>query len=130
MTRLYDFTLSGNAHKVRNQLSLLGVEHERVPVDLVGGEQRSREFLALNPFGQVPVLVDDDIVLRDSSAILVYLARKYGRGDWLPVDAEGEARVQEWLAVATDAVANGPAFARLIASSAAWGLKPQGPRLL
>ena len=114
MIRLYDFELSGNAHKVRNQLSLLGLAYERVVVDLVTGEQREPEFLALNPFGKVPVLVDGDVVLRDSSAILVYLGRKYGRGEWLPVDAEGEARVQEWLAIATDEVANGPGFARLI----------------
>jgi glutathione S-transferase len=110
--RLYDFHLSGNAHKVRNQLSLLGVAHDLVNVELVEGEQRSPVFLGLNPFGQVPVL--GDVVLRDSSAILVYLGRKYGRGEWLPVDAEGEARVQEWLATATNEVAQGPAFARLI----------------
>jgi len=114
MIRLYDFHLSGNAHKVRNQLSLLAVPHERVNVDLLAGEQRQPEFLALNPFGKVPVLVDGDVVLRDSSAILVYLGRKYGRGEWLPVDALGEARVQEWLAIASNEVANGPGFARLI----------------
>jgi len=114
MIRLYDFPLSGNAHKVRNLLSLLGVEHELVPVDLLAGEQRSPEFLALNPFGHVPVLKDGDVVVRDSSAILVYLGRKYGRGQWLPIDAEGEARVQEWLAVATNEVAQGPGFARLV----------------
>ena len=114
MIQLYDFYLSGNAHKVRNQLSLLGIEHERKTVDLVAGEQRGEELLALNPFGKVPVLVDDDVVVRDSSAILVYLGRKYGQGHWLPVDAEGEARVQEWLAVASDEVAHGPGLARLI----------------
>jgi len=112
--RLYDFHLSGNAHKVRNQLGLLGIAHELVNVELTEGEQRSPEFEALNPFGQVPVLVDGDVVLRDSSAILVYLGRKFGRGEWLPVDAEGEARVQEWLATATGEVAKGPGFARLI----------------
>lgn len=114
MIRLYDFTLSGNAHKARNLLSLLGAPHELVPVDLRAGEHKLPEFLARNPFGQVPVLVDGDTVVRDSSAILVYLGRKLGGGDWLPVDAEGEARVQEWLATASTAVANGPAFARLI----------------
>jgi len=114
MIRLYDFELSGNAHKVRNQLSLLALRYERVAVDLVAGEQREPEFLAVNPFGKVPALVDDDVVLRDSSAILVYLGRKYGRGEWLPVDAEREAQVQEWLAIATDEVANGPGLARLI----------------
>ena len=114
MIHLYDFPLSGNAHKVRNLLSLLGVAHEIVPVDLLAGEQRSPEFRALNPFGHVPVLRDGDVVVRDSSAILVYLGRKYGRGQWLPVDAVGEARVQEWLSVASNEVAHGPGFARLI----------------
>ena len=114
MIRFFDFTLSGNAHKVRNLLALIGVDYELHPVDLAAGEQRSPEFLERNPFGHVPVLVDDAVVVRDSSAILVYLGRKYGRGYWLPVDAEGEARVQEWLAVATHEVANGPGFARLI----------------
>ena len=121
MIHLYDFHLSGNAHKVRNQLSLLAVEHERQTVDLVAGEQRDPTFLALNPFGKLPVLVDGDVVLRDSAAILVYLGRKYGRGEWLPVDAEGEARVQEWLAISTDEVANGPGFARLISVFGAEG---------
>jgi glutathione S-transferase len=114
MIHLYDFHLSGNAHKVRNLLGLLGVECERHDVDLLAGEHKQPGFLALNPFGQVPVLVDGDTVVRDSAAILVYLGRKYGRGQWLPVDAEGEARVQEWLAVAAGPVATGPGLARLI----------------
>lgn len=114
MVRLYDYYLSGNAHKIRNLLSLLAIEHELIPVDLGAGEQQQPEFLALNPFGQVPVLVDGDHVIRDSSAILVYLARKFGQGDWLPVDAEGEAAVQEWLATASTVVEDGPSFARLI----------------
>ena len=112
--QLYDFYLSGNSHKVRNLLSLLGVEHELIDVDLLAGEQRSQKFLALNPFAQVPVLVDGDVVVRDSSAILVYLGRRFGHGEWLPLDAEGESKVQEWLATASTDVANGPAFARLI----------------
>jgi glutathione S-transferase len=114
MTRLYDFELSGNAHKVRNLLSLLGVPHELVPVALGEGEHKEPAYLARNPFGQVPVLVDGDSVIRDSSAILVYLGRKFGGGEWLPVDAEGEARVQEWLATASTHIADGPAHARLI----------------
>ena len=114
MIHLYDFELSGNAHKARNLLSLLRLEHELIPVDLGGGQHHSAEFLGLNPFAQVPVLVDGEEVIRDSSAILVYLARKFGRGDWLPVDAVGEAHVQEWLATAATAVADGPEFARLI----------------
>jgi len=114
MIHLYDFHLSENAHKVRNMLSLLDVGYERVRVDLLAGKQRRAEFTEMNPFGHVPVLVDDGVVIRDSSAILVYLGRKYGRGRWLPVDALGEARVAEWLATATSEVSEGPARARLI----------------
>ncbi len=114
MIQLYDYHLSGNAHKVRNMLSLLAVDYERLSVDLLAGGQRRAEFTELNPFGHVPVLVDDGIVIRDSSAILVYLGRKYGRGRWLPVDALGEARVAEWLATATSDVSEGPGRARLI----------------
>lgn len=114
MLRLYDFTLSGNAHKVRNFLSILNLDYERVHVDLLSGDQREAGYRELNPFGKVPVLVDGNDVIRDSSAILVYLGRKYGRGSWLPVDALGEARVAEWLAAATSEVALGPGRARLI----------------
>jgi glutathione S-transferase len=114
MIRLYDFHLSGNAHKVRNMLSILGIAYDRIQVDLLAGEQRRADYLEMNPFGKVPLLIDGDDVVRDSSAILVYLGRKYGRGGWLPVDALGEARVAEWLATATSDVAEGPGRARLI----------------
>lgn len=114
MIRLYDFNLSGNAHKARNLLSLLGVPHQRVPVDLLASEQKQPAYLDLNPFGQVPVLSDGEVVLRDSSAILVYLGRKYGGSQWLPVDAVGEARVQEWLATASTEIAGSVGLARLI----------------
>ncbi len=56
-------------------LSLLGLEHELVPVNLQVGEHKSSAFLKLNPLGQVPILLDgNDVVMRDSQAILVYLA--------------------------------------------------------
>lgn len=71
-------------------------------------------FLALNPFGQVPVLDDDGTIIADSNAIMVYVARKLGRTDWLPSDALGEAAVQRWLSVAAGEIAYGPAAARLV----------------
>lgn len=114
MLHLYDFQLSGNAHKVRNMLSILNLDYERIAVDLLAGDQRRVDFKAMNPFARVPVLVDGNAVIRDSSAILVYLGRKYGRGRWLPVDALGEARVAEWLAAASTDLADGPGRARLI----------------
>lgn len=113
MITLYDFPLSGNAHKVRLLLSLLNIEYERKEVALAEGEQRSDAFLALNPFHHVPVLVDGDLVIRDSSAILTYIARKYAP-EWAPSDARSSARIQEWLAVATKEVSEGPGAARLV----------------
>jgi glutathione S-transferase len=82
--------------------------------DLMAGAHRQPAFLALTPFGQVPVLEDEDVVIADSNAILVYLAKKAGRSDWLPEDAQGAAAVQRWLSVAAGELAYGPAAARLV----------------
>lgn len=112
--KLYDLPLSGHAHRARLFLSLVGVPYETVPVDLRGGEHKAPAFLKLNPFGQVPVLDDDGTIVPDSNAILVYVAKKLGRTDWLPEDPEGAARVQRWLSVAAGQIAFGPAAARLV----------------
>ncbi|GAA4257312.1 glutathione S-transferase family protein [Azospirillum formosense] len=112
--KLYHHPLSGHAHRARLFVSLLGLPHELVEVDLKAGAHKTPEFLALNPFGQVPVLEDDGVVVSDSTAILVYLAKKAGRSDWLPEDAQGAAAVQRWLSVAAGEVAYGPAAARLV----------------
>ncbi len=112
--KLYHHPLSGHAHRARLFVSLLGLPHELVEVDLKAGAHKAPEFLKLNPFGQVPVLDDDGVVVADSNAILVYLAKKAGRGDWLPEDPAGAAAVQRWLSVAAGEVAYGPAAARLI----------------
>lgn len=112
--KLYHFPLSGHAHRVQLMLSLLGLPVEVVFVDLAKGEQKQADFLAINAFGQVPVIDDDGMVLADSNAILVYLASKYGKGHWLPTDPDGAARVQRWLSVAAGPLHAGPAAARLI----------------
>lgn len=111
---LYHFPLSGHSHRARLFLSLLGVPHRLVEVDLRGGEHKRLEFLRLNAFGQVPVLVHDGHAIADSNAILVYLAKTYGRTDWLPEDPVGAAAVQRWLSFAAGPLAHGPATARLI----------------
>jgi glutathione S-transferase len=114
MIRLYDIERSGNCYKARLLLALLGLEHRLVPVDLPAGEHKKPEFLAINPMGQVPVLIDDGLTLRDSQAILVYLARRYGGDGWLPTEAEGLARVMQWLSLAANELLNGAALARAI----------------
>lgn len=112
--KLYHLPLSGHAHRAVLFASLLGLAPELVEVDLAAGEHRTPAFLALNPFGQVPVLEDAGVIVADSNAILVYLAKKLGRTDWLPEDPAGTAAVQRWLSVAAGELAYGPAAARLI----------------
>ncbi|MDD1509870.1 glutathione S-transferase family protein [Pseudomonas sp. CNPSo 3701] len=112
--KIHHVPLSGHAHRAVLFASLLGLKPELVEVDLAGGANKQPEFLALNPFGQVPVLEDDGVVVADSNAILVYLAKKTGRTDWLPEDPAGAAAVQRWLSVAAGELAYGPCAARLI----------------
>lgn len=112
---LHGFPLSGHSHRVQLALSLMGLPHQVVQVDLKNGAHKSPEFLQLNPFGQVPVLDDGGTTLFDSNAILVYLATKYDADHrWLPRDPKGQADVQAWLSVAAGQIAFGPAAARLI----------------
>ncbi len=113
MIKLYDVELSGNCHKVRLMLSLLGLEYELVPIALNKGEHKTEEFLKLNPLGQVPVITDDNVVIRDAQAILVYLARGYGGEDWLPAEAEPMSKVIQWLSFAANEIQHGVAAVRL-----------------
>jgi glutathione S-transferase len=76
--KLYYFP-SPNPQKVRFAMNELGLECETVAVDLTKGEQRKAEFLALNPFGRLPVLTDGDLTLWESHAIISYLGDKTGR---------------------------------------------------
>ncbi len=112
--KLYHHPLSGHSHRVRLFLSLLNVPHELVLVDLAKGAHKAPDFLKLNPFGQVPVLDDNGTIVTDSVAILVYLAKKLNRSDWLPEEPLAAAKVQKWLSVAAGEIAYGPAAARLI----------------
>lgn len=110
--KLFAHELSGNCYKVKLLLSLLGLEHEIVNVDLMKGEHKSPEFLKINPFGQVPVLVDKERVFQDSQAILVYLARKYGDENWLPNDAESLSRIVRWLSITAGEISQSLGLAR------------------
>ena len=113
MMTLYEFALSGNSHKIRLMLSLLGLDYRSVIVNGSERQQKSVDFLSMNPFGQVPVLTDDDVIVRDSQAILVYLARKYGNEQWLPNEATALAEVATWLSTAANEVSMGPNRLRL-----------------
>ncbi len=92
--KLYYFP-SPNPQKVKFAMLELGLECEMVPVDLTRREQRKPEFLALNPFGRVPVLVDGDLTLWESHAILAYLGDKTGK-KW-PTSVAGRADALRWM---------------------------------
>lgn len=112
--KLYRMALSGHCHRVELFLSLLGRPVELVNVDLAGGEHKGPAFLALNAFGQVPVIQDGEVTLADSNAILIYLEGRYAPGQWLPREPRQAAEVQRWLSVAAGPLAFGPAAARVI----------------
>lgn len=111
--KLYHHPLSGHAHRAHLFLSLAGIPHEIVPIDLSIKEQKSDWFLALNAFGEIPVLDDNGVIVADSTAIMIYAARRIGPSHWLPEDPAQEAEVQRWLAVAAGKIAFGPAAARV-----------------
>jgi len=118
MLTLYEFGLSGNCHKVRLLLSLLGLQYQSKLLNSIEREHQTEHFLGLNPFGQVPVLMDGDshadaLVMRDSQAILVYLARTYGAEEWFPQDPTKAADIIAWLSTAANEVARGPNAMRL-----------------
>ncbi|MFC7049653.1 glutathione S-transferase family protein [Emcibacter nanhaiensis] len=112
MYKLYDLSLSGHCHRARLFLNLLGLDYEAVPVDLLSGEHLQEAHLKRNPFGKVPVLDDDGYLVRESNAILVYLALKHKARDWYPTDdAKAAAEIQQWLNVAASELLQGPAKA-------------------
>jgi len=98
MIKLYDYELSGSCYKVRLLLHFLHVQYETIPVDFVEGEHKRERFLTLNPFGELPVLQDGDLVLRDAQAILTYLALKHDPSNlWYPDDPNKRGLISQWL---------------------------------
>jgi len=112
--KLYDLDLSGNCYKIRLFASFINAPLTVVPVNLVDREHKESKFLDLNPWGEIPLLEDDGITIRDSQAILVYLANKYGGEAWWPSEAHLQAEVVQWLSVAANEIQHGPNTARLI----------------
>lgn len=113
MIELYEFALSGNCHKVRLMLSFVGLSYKSIIVNGSARDHKSREFLAMNPLGQLPVINDEGVVIRDSQAILIYLAHRYGGEAWWPKDSGTLAKITAWLFTASNEVARGPNALRL-----------------
>ena len=112
--KLYDLEPSGNCYKVRLFCALAKIPIDLIPVDFMAGEHKTAEFLAMNPLGELPILDDEGYILRDSQAILVYLASKYGGEAWLSKDPAHAAKVMQWLSTAANNVQHGPGDARLV----------------
>lgn len=111
--RLHGVPLSGHAHKVEMLLRLLDLPFDYVEAGR--DERQSDAFARLNPLRQIPVLEDGEVVLADSNAILVYLARRYDSdGPWLPADPLAAAQVQRWLSISAGEIKFGPANARAV----------------
>ena len=93
--RLYDYDASANCYKARLLLAHLGLEYERVPIDIFGGDTLTDAYAAKNPARATPVLeTDDGRYLQESNAILWYLAEGT---DFLPDDPFDRAHVLKWL---------------------------------
>jgi len=93
--KIYGDRISGNCLKVQYTADFLGIDYDWMDTDILAGESRTADYLALNPAGQVPMLVlDDGRALAQSNAIISYLARD---SILLPEDAFERAKVDEWL---------------------------------
>ena len=111
--KLYRHPISGHCHRVELFLSLLNLPVELVHIDLANKAHKTPAFLAMNPFGLIPLIQDGSTTLADANAILVYLAQQYAPNSWLPQDPIQAAQVQGWLSVAAGLLAFGPAAARV-----------------
>lgn len=95
--KLYVHPFSPNARRARMAARLTKTPVEEVVVDLSKGEHKKPEYLALNPNGKVPTLVDGDLSLWESNTISRYLCLKAGNADLWPTDAAGQAQVSRWM---------------------------------
>lgn len=114
--KLYMTESSGNAYKPRLLLEMLKVPYEKVMVDTRNKEHKQAPYLSINPRGQVPALDDEGRVFWDSTACLVYVARKHGGERWLPTDPAGLAEVMQWLALSNNELHYGLQWARGVAN--------------
>jgi glutathione S-transferase len=94
--KVYGDPGSGSLRRVTSAAAIMGIAIDRVPIDLFKGESHTPDFLALNPHGLTPVMVDGDVVLYEASAINLYLAEKAG-GDLLGASTRERYEVLQWM---------------------------------
>ncbi len=100
MMKLYDFPQSPNCQKVKLVLAEKDLSYETVFVDLRKNAQRSQDFLRLNPHGKVPVLLDEEEVIYDSTIINEYLDDEYPHPPLMPAESDGRARARLFVDLA------------------------------
>ncbi|MFC0227343.1 glutathione S-transferase [Serratia aquatilis] len=111
--KLYGIPVSGHSHRVELLLKMLNLPYEYCPAPAT--VRSSKEFLRLNPLGQIPVLLDDELILTDSNAIMIYLVKRYAPDShWLPEAPLASAQVQTWLSKASGEIRYGPASCRMV----------------
>jgi 3-hydroxyisobutyrate dehydrogenase-like beta-hydroxyacid dehydrogenase/glutathione S-transferase len=122
--KLYLGDVSGNSYKLRILLHLIGLKYESIFIDFEAHEHKKEPFIHLNPRGEVPVLDDNGTVLWDSSACLIYLARRYGGHQWYPSDPEEMAQIAQWMSLASTEIQCGLQYARRGVLRDRWTLGP------
>ena len=123
MLKIYGRVTSSNVMKVLWAAGELGLEFERIDAGLSFGVVDTPEYRAMNPNGRVPTIVDGDLVLWESNAIVRYLAAKHGAGGLWPTDPAARADVDRWMD--WQQTTQNPAFTPVF-----WGLvrTPEGER--
>ena len=127
--KLYTYPITSNALKIELFIHAQNIALDTEMIDLSQGEHKTRDYLAINPAGKIPVIVNGSHVLSESNAILVYLAQYYRSLLW-PSTIEAQAKVMQWLfwqASAWTPVAGGFAFQRVLRP--AWDAQPDEKRL-
>ena len=114
MLTLFDHPRSGNCYKVRLFCALADIPYRSVFVDVLARKNRGAEFEAINPFCQVPAVLDGDEAIWDSQAILVHLARRHAR-QWMPTPGSVDfSHMHQWLSVSSNEIANSLQPLRLV----------------
>ena len=112
--KLYNLPTSGNCYKVRLFAALAQIPLDIVLVNFAEGEHKRPPLSEWNPLGELPILQDGQHIVRDSQAILVYLAGRCGGLAWWPAHAEGQAEIVQWLSFACNEIQHGLCALRLI----------------
>jgi glutathione S-transferase len=97
MLKIWGRNTSSNVQKTMWAVGELGLEHERFDVGGSYGKNKEPAYLAMNPNGLVPTLLDGDFILWESNTIVRYLAREYGVGKLEPEDAKERAHASQWM---------------------------------